>query len=58
MALLHTHITRLGALPHLGTEALALLNGGLPAAKPLTTPTFQARAALLALGDPRLPYSI
>ena len=38
MALLHTHITRLGALPHLGTEALALLNGGLPAANPLTTP--------------------
>ena len=58
LALLHSHITRLGALPFLSTDAQALINGGLSAANSLTTPPFQARAALLALGDPRLPYSI
>ena len=58
LALLQTHIARLGALPQLGTDAQALIRRGLSRADPRTTPPFQARAALLDLGDPQLPYSI
>ena len=58
LTLLQTHISLLAALPHLGSDAHALLSGGLPSADPLDTPSFRAKEALLALGDPRLPYSL
>ena len=56
LTLLQTHISLLDALPHLGPDDHALISGGLPTADPLDTPPFQAKEALLALGDPRLPY--
>ena len=52
-ALLQIHISLLN-----GPDAKALINGGLPTADPHDTPPFQAKTALLALGDPRLPYSL
>ena len=58
LSVFQQHISLLGTLPHLGPDAQGLISGGLPTADPNDTPPFQAKTALLAIGDPRLPYSL